>query len=1031
MKTKNLLFLLFIMVLGCWQGYGQTVIGEFSSNASTTTSNSNAAANASTTGLSRGASINAGSGATFNSTGWTTTNSVGDAIANNDYIEWTITASIGFVVSVSELQLRYDRSGTGPAGVSIRTSLDSYASDIFTDASVNASGEDNTISGLTLTSSSGGSITFRLYGYNASSASGTFDIEELASYTETLSPTSDNVGIVLRGTVTSSGVSKPEPSNQPTAFTASVQSFNKIQLSWTNAATGAQAPDGYLIVARNTNTLSAPVDGTDPATDSDLSDGSASIQVVNGAGTTATFTGLASNTQYYFQIWSFTNGGSNIDFKTAPAGPTSTATTGVYTSAISAQDILINEVNSTNSGNATYVELLNTTANAIDLSGLTLEHYNNGSATPNATVNFSNAGVLASGSYFIVTRNLSDFSTVYTPVAADLAFANMFLNGGEDGVRLIDNNNAGATVDQFNDVPSAVGTFSDNHLYYRVTSPSNNGSDINNHWIDKGVNLAGSPKSANPTDYTYTGTWDTDPAITAPASVDKFLITSGTAVLASSYTIGDLTVAEGAKLDIGANTLTVNGTATINASAAGYGQVKGNIAGTVVWQTYLTTTNTSRWYNVGVPVSAAFSSLSFTNGSFIQANGNGATTNLWEYNASNITSGEGTWEPLANLSGNTTGKGYSVYLDATNFGSKTTTVSVSGSLLNGVQTQVLQSQGTPAATNGYGWNFVANPYAASIDWNAVVANNANITTTYWVLNANGNWVAYNQAAPAVTPPATGAGGGASTIAPRYIASGQAFFVQSNTATSLSFAETDIALSETPGLLKTTSSMPASLTVSAENKKSGNYDFTFVAFTAGDTDANDKRKDAIKRFNNTAVYPALYSTNGKEDFIFNFTDDAASGKAIALNFEFDSSGVFDMNTDLSYFPTAWSIELEDKLANTRFDLRAGAYTFNHTIGNKANRFVLHVNKNAGSVGIDENNLNTVFAYTKNNLLHVNLEQLNGDATVTLFDINGKVIAKTNATGGTIAKMNLSAVAHGVYVAKVTQANVEVHTQKVIK
>lgn len=137
--------------------------------------------------------------------------------------------------------------------------------------------------------------------------------------------------------VTGTSGTLPEPANQPSAFTASASSSSQIDLSWTDATAGSQKPDGYLIKASDTNNISQPTDGNDPALDNDLSDGSAVVKKSYGSGNSQTFQGLSKNTQYHFQIWSYTNSGSSIDFLTSTAGPSDTALT-PSTSIIAAQN---------------------------------------------------------------------------------------------------------------------------------------------------------------------------------------------------------------------------------------------------------------------------------------------------------------------------------------------------------------------------------------------------------------------------------------------------------------------------------------------------------------------------------------------------------------------------------------------------------------------------------------------------------------------------------------------------------------------
>lgn len=120
---------------------------------------------------------------------------------------------------------------------------------------------------------------------------------------------------------------EPEPSSYPTNFSASASGLS-VNLSWTDA-TGAQLPTGYLIVAGTSPTLPVPVDGTPVPDDLNLSDGSGALNVSYGS-QTATFPNLESNTIYYFKIYSYTNSGANIDYKTSGTAPSASASTGNY-----------------------------------------------------------------------------------------------------------------------------------------------------------------------------------------------------------------------------------------------------------------------------------------------------------------------------------------------------------------------------------------------------------------------------------------------------------------------------------------------------------------------------------------------------------------------------------------------------------------------------------------------------------------------------------------------------------------------------
>ena len=118
---------------------------------------------------------------------------------------------------------------------------------------------------------------------------------------------------------------KTEPTNHPTSFTATTNSPSQITTAWTDS-TGGTLPDGYLVLCNLTGTFTNPVDGTAQTNDTNCSDGSGVQNIAQGTGT-ATWTGLNSNTQYFFKIFPYSNSGSSIDYKINGTPPTANATT--------------------------------------------------------------------------------------------------------------------------------------------------------------------------------------------------------------------------------------------------------------------------------------------------------------------------------------------------------------------------------------------------------------------------------------------------------------------------------------------------------------------------------------------------------------------------------------------------------------------------------------------------------------------------------------------------------------------------------
>ncbi len=98
-------------------------------NEATASSNFNNAGLSSST-ISRGAGLTASAnGGRFNATGWAVS-SIANAVAGNNYMEFTITPTPGQRFTVSTLVVQWQRSATGNVQIALRSSLDGYAADI-------------------------------------------------------------------------------------------------------------------------------------------------------------------------------------------------------------------------------------------------------------------------------------------------------------------------------------------------------------------------------------------------------------------------------------------------------------------------------------------------------------------------------------------------------------------------------------------------------------------------------------------------------------------------------------------------------------------------------------------------------------------------------------------------------------------------------------------------------------------------------------------------------------------------------------
>ncbi|MDP3149136.1 MAG: endonuclease [Ignavibacteria bacterium] len=171
-----------------------------------------------------------------------------------------------------------------------------------------------------------------------------------------------------------------EPTNYVTNFATSNVTSNAIQLNWTDALTGSQAPSGYLIMTSTNASITAPTDGVVYTNDLDLSDGIGKVNVDYSAANSYTFTNLSGNTRYYYKIFSYNGTGSSINYKTDGTVPSANDLTSVSTgsSTLTAGDILIIGFNMTDPDEFAFVPL-------VDLAG-------------GVVINFTDNGWFSSGS---------------------------------------------------------------------------------------------------------------------------------------------------------------------------------------------------------------------------------------------------------------------------------------------------------------------------------------------------------------------------------------------------------------------------------------------------------------------------------------------------------------------------------------------------------------------------------------------------------------------------------------------------------
>lgn len=273
------------------------------SSANPFTSGDVVAANLSVSGIGRGTGLSANAGSNrYNATSWTT----GGSIDVNDYFYWTLTPAGGYEIDFVSLSFTTQSSNTGPNTYILRSSVDNYTANIAT-ISITPNGSASALQTVNLSAGTfqniGSAITFRMYGYGGSGATGTNSINDFT----------------FNGTVSSTGCTAP--STQASGINFSAVGQTALDVNWTNG-NGA----GRVVLMNTTNTFTAPVNGSNPTANTTYA-GSGQQVIYNGTGTgPVTVTGLTPGATYWFRVYEYCSPSRSYQTATASSNPNSTIT---------------------------------------------------------------------------------------------------------------------------------------------------------------------------------------------------------------------------------------------------------------------------------------------------------------------------------------------------------------------------------------------------------------------------------------------------------------------------------------------------------------------------------------------------------------------------------------------------------------------------------------------------------------------------------------------------------------------------------
>lgn len=162
-------------------------------------------------GLVRGIGVSLATvnNANFTTNQWQAT-SQAEAVINNEYIEWSVTASAFNSIEVTEIDIRNRINANGPVNWQIYYSLDGFASSNFAVTAVQNSATSATnynFNGLSINSGTAGTITFRIYAWNSSTNGGWFRISPRNAWSDF---GIDSPGIRIWGNITNTATNSIE-----------------------------------------------------------------------------------------------------------------------------------------------------------------------------------------------------------------------------------------------------------------------------------------------------------------------------------------------------------------------------------------------------------------------------------------------------------------------------------------------------------------------------------------------------------------------------------------------------------------------------------------------------------------------------------------------------------------------------------------------------------------------------------------------------------------------------------------------------
>ncbi|WP_412984107.1 T9SS type A sorting domain-containing protein [Pontimicrobium sp. IMCC45349] len=328
--------------------------------------------------------------------------------------------------------------------------------------------------------------------------------------------------------------------------------------------------------------------------------------------------------------------------------------------------------------------------------------------------------------------------------------------------------------------------------------------------------------------------------------------------------------------------------------------------------------------------------------------------------------------------------------------------------------------------NGYeAWNLVGNPYPSYLSLNEFLTENTSeldpsaVAVYGYDGDASDGWHIWNAAYELANP--------GSLIAP-----GQGFFVASKTGGgSIDFTTTMRNTGSSDDFIGGDVMNPNFALTSLELTKEANLFNTDIYFIDGQTRGLDAGYDAAAFNNNANIFTALVeNNNGVNMAIQALPYNDFNDVVVPLGIKANAGEQVTIGLGNNTIPNTINIYLEDTINNTWTLLNNEDYTF--TPSNTLNETgQLYIHFNADTLSNSESTLNNITIYTPNNSNNIIIKgQLLDNTNFSLFDVQGRIVmTKLLDSNNNTNAINISNLSSGIYIAQITSNGIN-KTQKII-